>query len=139
MNRHIRVTQEAGLNSLEKAAKGVTRANPLGGGDEEAAGAGGGVADEVAGFRGGEFHHEGDDLAGGAELVVLPGDGDFAEHVFVELALGVAVVHGDFIDEVDDFGEEGGGGDGEAGVLHVLSEGGGVAAEGAEEGEDAVR
>ena len=64
MNRHIRVTQEAGLNSLEKAAKGVTRANPLGGGDEEAAGAGGGVADKVAWFGGGEFHHEPDDMGG---------------------------------------------------------------------------
>jgi hypothetical protein len=66
----------------------------------------------------------------------LPSGGNFAEHVFVEIAFGVAVFHGDFGDEVDDAGKEGGGGDCEAGVLHVLGIVGAVAAEFAEEGKD---
>jgi hypothetical protein len=73
---------------------------------------------------------------GGAELAVLAGGGDFAEHVLIDVAFGVAVVHGDVVEEVDDFGEESGGGDGEAGVLHLMGVGGAVGAEGAEEGED---
>ena len=75
-------------------------------------------------------------MAGGAELAILPSGGDFAEHVFVEIAFGVAVFHGDFGDEIDDAGEEGWGGDGEARIAHVLGVVGAVAAELAEEGED---
>ena len=41
----------------------------------------------------GHLHHEPDDVARGAELAVLPGAGDLAEHVLVEVALGVAVLH----------------------------------------------
>jgi len=44
--------------------------------------------------------------------------GDFGEHVLVEVALGVAIVHGEFGYEVGDFGEEAWGGDGGAGVAH---------------------
>lgn len=74
-------------------------------------------------------------MARGAELAVLPGGGQLAEHVFVNVALGVAVVHGDFVDEVDHFSEEAGRGNGEAGIAHVVGVGGAVA-ESAEEGED---
>lgn len=42
-------------------------------------------------------------MPGRAELAVLPGGGDLGEHVFVEVALGVAVFHGDGVDHVDDF------------------------------------
>jgi hypothetical protein len=107
-------------------------------GDEEAAGAARGVADDVPGRGGGQFDHELDDVARGAELAVLPGAGDLPEHVLVEVALGVAVLHGDGVDHVHDLGEQGGGGDGEARVLHVVRVGGIVPAQGPEEGEDVL-
>jgi hypothetical protein len=44
-------------------------------------------------------------MARGAELAVLAGAGDLAEHVFVEVALGVAVFHRHLLDHVHDFGE----------------------------------
>ena len=69
---------------------------------------------------------------------ILPGRGDLAEHVFVKIALGVAVVHGDLVDHVDNFGEQGRRGDGEASALHVPGVGGAVTAEGAQPGEDVV-
>jgi hypothetical protein len=46
------------------------------------------VADHVFGLRRGEFHHQADDVARRAELAVLPGAGDLAQHVFVNVALG---------------------------------------------------
>ena len=136
----IEAVEEAGMEVIAEFGVaedfGVVVAQILAGGDEEAAGAGGGVANDVLGLGGGEGHHELDDVARGAKLPVLAGAGDFAEHVLVEIAFGVAVVHGDFVEEVDDLGEEAGGGDGEAGILHVVGVGGAIAAEGAEEGED---
>jgi hypothetical protein len=45
------------------------------------------------GVRRGQLDHQPDDVARRAELAVLPGAGDLAEHVFVEVALGVAVLH----------------------------------------------
>jgi hypothetical protein len=68
----------------------VVRAQVLGGGDQEARGAAGGVADHILRRRGGHVDHQLDDVARGAELAVLPGAGDLAEHVLVEVALGVA-------------------------------------------------
>ncbi len=115
---------------------GVVLAQVLAGGDQEAAGAGGGVADDVARHRRGELHHELDDVARGAELAVLAGGGDLAQHVLVDVALGVAVVHLKLVDEVDGLGEQVGRGDGKAGVAHVVRVGAAVAAHGAQEGED---
>jgi hypothetical protein len=60
---------------------------------QEAAGAAGRVADHVGRLRRGQFDHQPDDVARRAELAVLPGAGDLAEHVLVEVALGVAVLH----------------------------------------------
>ena len=57
---------------------------------EEAAGAAGGVADDVGGLRLDEIDHQADDVARGAELAVDAGRGELAEQVFVEVALGVA-------------------------------------------------
>ena len=79
-----------------------------------------------------------DDVARGAELAVLSGAGDLAEHVFVEVALGVAVLHRHAVNHVHDLGEQRGRGDGEARVLHVVRVGGVVAAERAQEREDVV-
>jgi len=130
----VEVALEGGV--VEEA--GVAVAEVLPGGDEEAGGAAGGVADDIARLGSSELDHEADDVAGGAELAILPGGGDLPEHVLVEVALRIAVLHGDLPEEVHDLREEGGGGDGEAGIPHVAGVGGAIAAEGAEEGEDVL-
>ena len=58
------------------------------------------------GVRRGHLHHQLDDVARRAELAVLPGAGDLAEHVLVEVALGVAVLHRDVVDHVHDLGQQ---------------------------------
>ena len=93
----------------------------LGGGDEETGGAAGGIADLVLGRGSGHVHHELDDVARGAELAVLSGACNFPEHVFVEVALGVAVGHVDGVKLVHDVGEDLGSGHHEGGVLHVVA------------------
>ena len=45
--------------------------------------------------------HQLDDVAGRAELAVLAGGGDLDEHVLVDVALGVAVLHRDLVEPVD--------------------------------------
>ena len=67
-----------------------------------------------------------------------PARGDLAEHVFVEVALGVAVLHRHVVDHVHDLGEQRGRGDGEPRVLHVMRVGRVVAAERAQEREDVL-
>ena len=53
----------------------------------------------------GHIHHQLDDVAWGAELPILPGGGDLAEHVLVEVALGVAVGHVYAVELVDHVGQ----------------------------------
>ena len=89
-------------------------------------------------MRRGQLDHELDDVARGAELAVLPGAGDLAEHVFVEVALGVAVLHRHLVDHVHDLGEQRRRRDGEARILHVVRVGRAVAAERAQEREDVL-
>lgn len=91
------------------------------GGDEETGGKAGGVADPVFGRGGGHFHLQLDNLAWGVELTVLASAGDLADHVYVEVALGVSVDHVDGVELVDDVGECLGGGHHEGGVLHVVA------------------
>ena len=88
--------------------------------DQEAAGAAAGIADHVLGLRRGQLDHQLDDVARRAELAVLAGGGDLAEHVLVDVALGVAVLHVELVEHVDDLGEQRRRRDGEAGVLHVV-------------------
>ena len=95
----------------------------LGGRDEEAGGAAGRIADDVVRGGGGHVHHEPDDVARRAELPVLPGGRDLAEHVLVEVALGVSVGHVDVVELVDDVGQHAGRGHHEEGVLHVMGVG----------------
>ncbi len=75
-------------------------------------------------------------MARGSELAVLAAAGDLAQHVFVQIALGVAVFHGDFVEKVDDLGEQLRYGDGEPGTFHMLRVGRIVPAQRAKEGED---
>ena len=69
----------------------------LGSGDKEARRAAGRVANHVLRRRRGHIHHQLDDMTRGAELPVLPGGRDLAEHVLVKVALGVAVGHVDAV------------------------------------------
>ena len=116
----------------------IALAQVLAGGDEKARRAAGRVAEDVVRRGRGHLDHEADDVARGAELAVLAGGGDLAEHVFVEVALGVAVLHRHLVEQVHHLGQERRGGDGEAGVLHVVGVGGAVAAQRAQEGEDVL-
>ena len=84
----------------------VVLAQVFTGSDEEAGGATGGVADDIGRVWRDHLHHEPDDVTRRAELTVLPGARDLAEHVLVDIALGVAVLHRDLGDEVDDLREE---------------------------------
>ena len=67
-----------------------------------------------------------------------PARGDLAEHVLVEVALGVAVLHRDIVDQVDHLGQQRRRGDSEARILHVMRVGRAVAAERAQEREDVL-
>ena len=115
------------------------------GSHEEARRAAGGVADHVLGDGSGHVRHEADDVPGGAELAVLPRRGNFAQHVLVEVALGVPVVHVDGVELVHHACQHPGGGYEEHGVLHVAAVGAGSfavaavsSAEVLDEGEDFV-
>ena len=89
---------------------GVVGADILAGGDQKAGGAAGRVHDHVARGGRGHRHHQRDDVARGAELPVLTGGGDLAEHVLVQVALGVAIGHRQVGQHVDHAGEQSGGG-----------------------------
>jgi hypothetical protein len=116
----------------------MTLAQVLARGDQEAAGAGRGVADHVLGCRGHHLDHEPDDVAGGAELAVLTGGGDLAEHVLVEVALGVAIVHRDRVQHLDHLDEQAGVAEAEAGIAHVPAVGGALRPQATQEGEDVL-
>ncbi len=105
-------------------------------GHQEAAGAAGRVHNHVLRPRRGHLHHQADDVARGAELPILAGGGDLAKHVLVKVALGVSVLHRHFVQHVHHLGQQGGGGDGEARILHVVRIGGAITAQRAQEGED---
>ena len=105
-------------------------------GDEEARRSARGIAYDVAGHRLRHLDHEPDDVARRPELAVLPRRRDLPEHVFVEVALRVAVRHRDGVEEVHDLREERRLGDREARVFHVVGVRRVVAAEGAQERED---
>jgi hypothetical protein len=108
----------AGLGLVDGVA--VMPAEIFRGGDQEAGGAEGRVADHVFWHGGGHVHHQPDDVARGAELAVLPGGGDLAQHVFVEVALGVAVGHVDAVELVHHIGQHAGRGHHEDGVPHMV-------------------
>ena len=97
--------------------------------DEKARRTAGRVADDVGGRGRREFHHQPDDVARGAELAVLPGGGDLGEHVFVDVALGVAVFHRHVVEQVHHLGQQCRRRNGEARALHVVRVGGVAIAE----------
>ena len=90
------------------------------GGNEEPGRAAGWIADLVSQAWVHHLDHELDDVPGSAELAVLPGGGDLAEHVLVEVALDVAVLQGKLIQRVHCFHEQVRRRDGEPRVLHMV-------------------
>ena len=92
------------------------------------------------GLRVEHLHHHADDVARGAELAVGAGDVEFAEQVFVEVALHILVLAGDVELSIARQAsiKQGGFVDLELGVGHVLAEGAGPVAEVLEVGEDLV-
>ena len=117
------VEPAAGLGVLVDAVA-VVLDEMLRGGDEKAGGAASRIADDVLRRRRGHVHHQPDDVARRAELPVLPGGRDLAEHVLVEITLGVAVGHVDVVELVDHAGQHPSRGHHEEGVLHVMGVGG---------------
>ena len=75
-------------------------------------------------------------MARRAELAVLPGGRDLAEHVFVDVALGVAIVHPHRVELLDGFSEQRRRRDPEPRILHVLAESRAFPAERAQERKD---
>ncbi len=61
------------------------------------------IADDIFWPRRGQFDHELNDVPRRAELTVLPGRGDLAEHVLVEISLRVALVHRHVVNQIDHF------------------------------------
>jgi hypothetical protein len=78
------------------------------------------VRDHVGGMRRGQFHHQPDDVARGAELPVRPGRGNLDEHVLVDIALGVPLLHRDVVEHVHHLRQQRRRRDGEARVLHMV-------------------
>jgi hypothetical protein len=85
----------------------------------EAAGATGRIHHHIAWGGLGHCHHQLDDVAGRAELAVGAGGGQLAEHVLVDVALGVAVFHRHRVEQLHHLGEQPRRGDREARVAHV--------------------
>ncbi len=123
----------------EVARVGVGFEEVLPGVDEEAAGAGGRIADALAWVAGRTMlDHHADDVARRAELAVLAGGVELAEQVFVEVALHVLVLGGNLhgVDGLAGLDEQAGLVDLELGVFHLGREGAARAAERLDEGED---
>jgi hypothetical protein len=61
-------------------------------------------------------------MPGRAKLAILPGGRNLAEHVLVDIALGVAVIHPDRVKLLDRLCQQRRRLDAQARVLHVLAE-----------------
>jgi hypothetical protein len=116
----------------------VALAHVFVGGHQKATRPAGGVDHRIVGTRGGQLHHQLDDMAGRAELAVLAGRSHLAQHILVEVALGIAVLHRDVVEHLDHAGQHGRLFEHEAGVAHVVGVGGAVSAQAGEEREDVV-
>ena len=122
---------------------GVMLDQVLGGRYEETRRAAGRVADHVLGRGCGHVDHQLDDVARGTELPVLTCGRDLAKHVLVEIALGIAVGHIDFVELIDHVRQHPRCGHHEECVLHVMGVGASalpvpIAPQGFHEGEDPI-
>ncbi len=87
---------------------------------QEAAGTGRRIADDILRRRRHQLDHQLNNVPGRAELAVLAGAGDLGEEVFVEVALCIAILHGDRLDHIDYTAMKCWCRDREARALHVL-------------------
>lgn len=110
----------------------------LASGNQKAAGANSGIADDVCRLWLRQLDHQRNDVPRRAELAVLPGGRDLAEHVLVEITLGVPIVHPDSVELLDRLREQRRRRDTETRVLHVLAESRALPAECAQEREDVL-
>jgi len=99
---------------------GMALAQVLTCGNEKAGSSTRRVADDVPRRRRSKLDHQPDDVPRRAELSVLPGGGDLAEHVFIEITLGIAILHRHLIDQVHDLCEQRGHRNCEPRILHVV-------------------
>ena len=79
---------------------GMSLAQRFAHGHQKAASSASRIANDVRGLRLDHLYHEPDDVARSTKLAVLPGARDLAQHVFVEIALGVPVFHRNLVDHV---------------------------------------
>ncbi len=87
------------------------------------------IAEHVGRLRRDHLDHQPNDVTRRAELAVLSGGRNFRQHVLVQVALGVALLHRHLIDHVDDFGQQSRRGNREARVLHMMRISGLIAAQ----------
>lgn len=104
-------------------------------GDQETAGASGRIADDVRRLWLRQLDHQRNNVPRRAELPVLPGSRDLAEHVLVDITLGVAIVHPHIVELLHRLSEQRRRRNAEARVLHVLAESRTLPAERAQERE----
>ena len=99
--------------------------------DEEAAGAGRGVANALARTRIGELDHHANDVAWRTELAVRPCGIQLREHVLEEVALNVLVLRRDlhFVDRLAGLDQKARLAHFELGVLHMLGKGAALTSE----------
>lgn len=112
----------------------IVRPDVFGGRDKESGSATGRVTDDVVGRRLDELDHHLTDVLRGAELTVLTGSRELAEHVFIEVALHVEVgdvVLIEIVKTSDNFLQNLRRGDEEHRIAHISGKGG-VAAVGGE-------
>ncbi len=74
--------------------------------DQKAGCAAGRIADHVVRLRRRQLDHQPDDVPWRAELPVLTCARDLAEHVFIHVALGIAVLHWHGIEQIHDFRQQ---------------------------------
>ena len=87
------------------------------------------IAQHVGRFRRDHLDHQPDDVPRRAELAVLTGARDLGEHVLIQVALGVALLHRHLIDHIDDLRQQSRRRNRETRVFHVMRVRGLIAAQ----------
>ena len=103
---------------------------------QEAAGSAGWIAHNVSRFRLDHLHHQSDDVARRAKLPVLPRRRNLAQHVLVQIALGVPLFHGHLVNLIDDLCQQPRCWDRKARIFHVVGVGRPIPAQGSQPGKN---
>jgi hypothetical protein len=126
------------LRSFDRAAPRMRAPEVLSRGDQETAGACRRIADDVRrrGLR--KLNHQCNYVPRRAELTVLACRRDLAEHVLVDITLGIPIIHADGVELLGRLREQRRRRNAETWVLHVLAESRALAAERTQKREDAL-